>query len=166
MKIIHSSLLLSFFIAMLFSCASRNKSPNMDYSGPPTMIYKLRNPDYYKLIPVELSEDKKTITSYPAISDIYKDGKFAYPVNLTKGYFLDNRGVGANTALLKLNYEEYSKLQPGFTAFDLFTMIQDIHPFVALYNCGNRYRFKNEVEELNQMIKKNNLRECKCLMKP
>jgi len=165
MNTILQSALIFIFISMLFSCACRTKTAELNFSGPPTMIFKLRNPENYQLVPVELSEDKNSILSYPAVSDIYKDGRFTYPSKLKMGYLLDNRGIGTHTALLKINYEEYAKLPSGFTADDLFPLILDTSPFVSLFNCGNRFRFKNEVEELNEMIMKKKLKECKCVVK-
>ena len=140
-----------------------NQSSNtIDYSGPPTLVYKTRK-DYFKNVPVSLSEDKSKIVSYPAISDIYYKGQLAYPTKLEKGFLLDNRGINTNTAFLSLTYEDYSKLKEVPKLTELFAMIIDKEPFTELYNCGNRYNFKDEITELNEIIKSDKLNEYKKL---
>ena len=80
-----------------------------DFSaGPPTIIYKTRA-DYSNNVPIILSEDKTVILSYPAPADLKPDGAFSTPTLLKNGYLLDNRGVNANVAFLKMSYQEYSK---------------------------------------------------------
>lgn len=134
-------------------------------SGPPTIIYKTKK-DYNKFVPVILSEDKSKIVSYPHPSDILVNDKFSYPTQLEKGYLLDNRGINNNVAFLSMTYEEYSKLEKAPLLEELFSMIIDKAPLVEIYNCGNRYTFKNEISvDLNKLIINNELTRCKCLMK-
>lgn len=120
-------------------------------AGPPTIIYKTTK-DYADKIPVTLSEDKSEIVSYPGIKDIYYKGEFAYPTPLNDGYLLDNRGINANTAFLKLTYEEYSKLESTPSKDELFEMIIAPDPITEMYNCGNKFKFKNIEQELNNAI--------------
>ena len=112
-----------------------------------------------------LSADRSKIIAYPSKQDLYKNNAYTYPTELIREYFLDNRGINAQTALLKLNHEMYLKLEDGFSANDLFVQIKDKNPFIELYDCGNRFKFKDEVKEINQMILKNKLKNCKCLIK-
>ncbi|MCX6233157.1 MAG: hypothetical protein NT175_00315 [Bacteroidetes bacterium] len=141
---------------------NQQKSETVDYSGTPTLIYKTKK-DYYNNVPVILSADKSKIVNYPAISDVYFKGVLAYPFQLADGYLLDNRGINENTAFLKYTYEEYSKLKELPKLTDLYSFIIDKEPFVELYNCGNRYRFKDEIAELNEIIKSNKLKDYKRL---
>ena len=69
----------------------------MDFSGPPTTLYKTKA-DYNNKVPVTLSEDKTKIVSYPSPKDVFYNGNFAYPTPLAQGYLLDNRGIGKNVA--------------------------------------------------------------------
>jgi hypothetical protein len=140
----------------------KQKSVAVDYSGPPTLVYKT-NKDYYNNVPVTLSADKSRIVNYPAISDVFYKGVLAYPFRLADGYLLDNRGINENTAFLEYTYEEYSKLKELPELTDLYSFIIDKEPFIELYNCGNRYRFKDEIAELNEIIKSNKLKDYKRL---
>lgn len=127
-------------------------------SGPPTVVYKTKA-DYSQYVPVTLSADKNQIVAYPAITDIYYKGKLAIPVQLTKGYWLDNRGIGPNSAFLEITYEEYRELKEVPRLDDLYKRIKDRDPFTEIYNLGDRNRFKNEVEEINQIINKGGLKK-------
>lgn len=131
-------------------------------AGPPTIIYKTVK-DYSDKVPVTLSEDKSEVVSYPGIKDIYFKGEFAYPTQLNDGYLLDNRGVDVNTAFLKLTYEEYSKLESTPSKEDLFNMIIAPDPISEMYNCGNKFKFKNIEQELNDVIDKKELSNYKKL---
>jgi hypothetical protein len=133
-------------------------------AGPPTIIYKTKK-DYNKFVPVILSEDKSKIVSYPHPTDILVNDKFSYPTQLEKGYLLDNRGINKNAAFLNMTYEEYSKLETAPLLEKLFSMIVDNDPLIEIYNCGNRYTFKNEISDLNKLINNNELMRCKCLTK-
>lgn len=139
----------------LISCKSieKNDKPTgqNSYILKPCIIYKTTK-NYYNNVPVTLSNDKKQIVSYPAISDIYFKEKLAYPYKLNDNYLLDNRGINNNVAFLKLTYEEYSKLKETPTANELYELIIDKNPLEELYNCGARDNFKNEISELNTII--------------
>ena len=146
------------FVCSVTACSSSKKSggeqvvkENVDYTGAPTTIYKTTK-DYSKNVPVTLSDDKSKIVSYPAPSDIYYKGELSYPTELTNGYLLDNRGVSINTAFIKYTYDEYSKLKEVPDLKTLYNLIIDKNPIVEMYNCGNRYRFKDVVPELNSII--------------
>lgn len=136
-------------------------SQTLDFSIQSTLIYKTKN-DYFNNVPVILSEDKAMIISYPAPSDVYYNGKLAYPKRLDNNYLLDNRGINQNVAFLKLTYEEYSKLSKAPSIKEMYEMIIDKDPISELCNCGNRQQFKNEVSEINELVK-NNLVKCQKL---
>ncbi len=154
-------------ITVIF-CFSSNKMSSqttkkqMTFSSPPTIIYKTKN-DYSKFVPVTLSEDKSKIVSYPSPKDIYYNGKLAYPTKLKNGYYLDNRGLNKNSVFLNITYEEYSKYKEAPSLNELYLKVADKNPFIEFYDCGNRYRFKNEIKEINKIIISGKLKECKCL---
>jgi len=143
--------------SILISCMSAKKTetvnpnPKSIIPGPKAIIYQAKK-DYSKLVPVMLSEDKKSIESYPDIKDVFYDGKLAYPTELKNGYFLDNRGIGKNVAFLSLTYDEYSKLPKTPNSDELRQLIVDKDPIKTMYNCGLRSSFGNIAEELNSKI--------------
>lgn len=157
-------------IPVAWSCGTQKKVNNMDskkkiididYStGPPTYVYKTKA-YYNNLVPIILSEDKTKISSFPHPKDIYYNGELAIPTKLENGYLLDNRGISANVAFLNITYEEYSKMEKAPSVDSLFVMIIDNEPLAELYDCGNRYQYKDEVVDLNKMIKKKQLVKCK-----
>ncbi len=120
-------------------------------SGPKAIIYQTKK-DYSKLVPIILSDDKKSIESYPDIKDIYFNGTLAYPTLLHKGYWLDNRGINKNVAFIKLSYEEYSKLQKTPVPEELLIMIVDDQPLVSMYSCGVRSSYEDIEKEMNARI--------------
>ena len=126
-------------------------------SGPPVIVYKTKD-NYNNLVPVILSEDKSEIVSYPHPSDISVGGNFTVPLNLNNGYLLDRRGIGKNTAFLKLSYEEYSKLDSLPALKELYNLIIDKDPFTELCNCGIKTAFTDQTKQLNELIDGNKLR--------
>ncbi|MFZ4547772.1 MAG: hypothetical protein ACOYN4_10070 [Bacteroidales bacterium] len=149
------SLILLF--SLLMSCMSTQKTetannkPKSNIPGPKAIIYQTSK-DYSKLVPVMLTEDKKSIESYPDIKDVFYDGKLAHPVELKNGYFLDNRGIGKNVAFISITYEEYSKLPRTPNSIELWNLIIDKDPIKTMYNCGLRSSFGNIADELNSKI--------------
>ncbi len=137
-------------------CFGSNKTANVPSASPNVIIYKMKA-DYSKNVPVTLSEDKSKVVSYPDPKDVYYNGQLAYPTQLIKGFWLDNRGIGRNSAFIKLTYEEYAKLPTAPTPEELYAMIADKDPFIHIYNLGNRYTYKDAVTEINQIIKKHEL---------
>lgn len=148
---------LTLFSSILISCMSAQKTgtatnkPKSNIPGPKAIIYQTTK-DYSKLVPIMLSDDKKSIESYPDVKDVFYDGKLAYPIELKKDYLLDNRGIGKNVAFLSLTYEEYSKLPKTPNPSELWELIIDKDPIKTMYNCGLRSSFGNIVDELNSRI--------------
>ncbi len=145
------------FSMLLSSCCSTKKAEKeipgqVSFVTSPEIIIYQTTKDYSKLVPVNLSDDKKQIESYPDIKDIFYDGKLAYPVQLHNGYWLDNRGIGRNVAFIKLTYEEYSKLSKTPSAEELMNMIIDDQPLISMYSCGARSSYKEIETELNMKI--------------
>ncbi len=138
-----------------------SKDNSIDYSiGPPTIIYKTKK-DYYDKIPVSMNDEKTKIVSYPDVKDIYYKGELAYPTKLDDGYLLDNRGIGKNTVFLSITYEEYNKLAEVPTIDAMMKLIIDKEPFAEIYDCGNRYQYKDIVTDLNKIISDKQLNKFK-----
>lgn len=147
---------------IVFSCSiskQKNVKQNtgaVSYPSPPAIVYKTRA-DYYQNVPVTLSDDKKRVISYPAQSDIRRNGEFVYPTQLKNGYLLDNRGIGLNTAFLRFTYEDYFNMDNIPTAEGLMNYIIDDSPFTEFYELGKRADYKDIKKELNDLIDKNEL---------
>ena len=142
---------------ILTSCFTAKKAENthpntaVGIPGPKVIIYKTTK-DYSRLVPVLLSDDKKSIVSYPDIKDVYYKGMLAYPTQLNDGFLLDNRGISGNVAFLSLTYDEYSKLTVTPAPGELMKMIIDKQPITIMYNCGLRSSFGEVEKELNMKI--------------
>jgi len=143
-------------------CTTQRPGQRTGNAGPQVLIYKTKA-DYSKNVPVTLSDDKTTIVAYPAPQDIYFNGQLAYPTKLVRGYWLDNRGIGPNTAFLSLTYEEYAKLSQNPNPADLYNMIIDKDPITHLYSLGNRYGFTNVVSQADSIIEHHKLKDYKRL---
>lgn len=128
------------------------------------MIFRLNNPDYARKLFVVLSDDKSRVISYPAPTDLYTNGKISIPTKLTSKYYLDNRGVDKNSVVLNIELEDYAKREKAFSLGEMYSLILDKNPFLELYHCGNRLRFKNELIDLKELIKNGGLKQCQCLI--
>lgn len=148
-----------FMAAFLGSCHFTQKTEKMSDNlksvpGPKAIIYKTTK-DYSLYVPITLSDDKKSIESYPDVKDIYYNGELALPTSLSKGYLLDNRGINKNVAFLRITYAEYAAYKTTPTPGELFLLIQDADPLTEMYSAGNRSKYKDIVAELNNKIDKN-----------
>ncbi len=144
--------------AYLFPAAANAQTRNG--AMPHVVVYKAKS-KYRNLVPVQLSADKKTITSYPAPADVTTGNGYALPVALHKGYFLDKRGVNLNTAFISLTYAQYSKLKDVPAPEELYKMIVDKAPIRELCDCGIKQDGKNTVKQLNDLIDTQQLKK-KC----
>lgn len=120
-------------------------------ASPRAIVYKMKK-DYSQNVPVTLSEDKKTIVSYPHPRDVYTNGKLALPTQLKEGYWLDNRGINGNVAFLSYTYEEYSQLTDVPDLNTLYKKIIDKDPIQEMWVCGHRHNYYDIVSELNELI--------------
>lgn len=128
---------------------------------PHVLVYKAKA-KYRDLVPVQLSSDRKSIVSYPAPSDVTTGSGFLLPVALHNGYWLDKIGVGPNTAYLKYNYKEYSRLKMMPPVEELYKMIVDKAPITEICDCGVRNAKNTSVKYLNSLIDKKLLKKnCK-----
>jgi hypothetical protein len=132
-------------------------------SGPPILVYKTKS-NYNNLVPVILSDDKSKIVSYPHPKDLKIGDRYLLPYLLKNGYMLDNRGIGKNVAFLKLNYEEYARLENAPSLEELYKLIVDKDPLTELCNCGIKTAFTDPVLQINEIIVNNRLRTiCKVI---
>jgi hypothetical protein len=104
---------------------------------PQLIIYRMKH-DYQYMVPVTLNQEKTAIESFPGPGDLYYQGELAIPVELSGGYYLDIKGIGPNTAFLKMSYERYSKWTHTPSAEELYGKILDRDPFLEMYACGVR----------------------------
>lgn len=143
---------------------NRKPAENLDpqsAAGAPVLVYKTRA-DYRNLVPVVLSEDRKSIVSYPHPADVKTANGYQTPTSLHNGYLLDNRGVSKSVAFLKYSYEEYAALSSPPTLPELYAAIKDKTPLTELCDCGSRTAYKNRETEINDLIDKGLLRtKCK-----
>jgi hypothetical protein len=134
------------------------KDVSLGVLAPRLYVYKTKN-DYYSLVPVSLSADKKSIVSYPHPRDLKIDGKFAYPVKLRNGYYLDVKGIDKNVAFLKITYEDYAKLSTPPSIIQLKELILDSDPLLELWDCGIKANDPEEIQKISQWIVSNKLVE-------
>jgi hypothetical protein len=156
-----SRLLLFTLITIILACKTTSNVPVAPSTNitdkitqePTITVYKTKE-NYNNLVPIRLSDDKTQILSYPAPTDLKKDGKFLYPTELEGGLLIDNLGISKNTAFIKLTYEEYAALESTLPLSELFKLIVDKAPFLEMYDCGNKQSFTNLMDQLNEQIKK------------
>jgi len=129
----------------------------VNHNQPHLIVYKTRA-DYNNYVPVILSDDKTEIISYPDPTDVKSGDKLQLPTLLHEGYLLDNRGLGKNVAFVKINYEDYSKLQSVPTLKELYDLIIDKNPLIELYDCGIRTGSIDEINQINKLIDSKKLR--------
>jgi len=130
--------------------------------GPHAIIYQTRV-DYSNLVPINLSDDKKSIESYPDVKDVFYQGNLATPTPLHKGWLLDNRGISKNVAFIKLTYEQYSKLEKTPSVDELTAIIVDKNPVTRMYDLGLRSDFQDIENELNKRIDDGTISDFKIL---
>lgn len=151
---------------LLYSCHHHSPKKHVKFEpsyapGPQTIVYKTKK-DYSKFVTVVLSEDKKTIVSYPDPTDVRNaNGSLRLPTRLIQGYLLDNRGITKDVAFVKLTYSEYSKLSKPPSISELMKLILDNDPITEMYNCGLRSKFRNAKSELNSIIASGQISKCK-----
>ena len=117
-------------------------------------IYKTKG-DYYYLVDIQMSEDKKKITSLiGGLGDtmLIIDSR----VKLINGYIKSRSISGMRTVFLSLTYGEYcKKFNPGPVDDSLYKYILDKDPFTELYLCEDgKYA---DTASLNDIIRKGEL---------
>jgi hypothetical protein len=141
-------------ILLSASCRGSRIMPGRASASEPVVIYKTRN-DYRNLVSVQLSADGKTVTAFPAPSDV----RGQRPVPLADGYLL-KRMVG--DAFLSLSIEDYADHSPRFSAEELLRLIFDRDPYLEKYDCSNCT--PGDTASINNMIRSGRLKECTSLI--
>ncbi len=149
-------------LLLIGSCKMNNKAHKVGPTTPeyipgaPVIVYKAVA-DYSDLVPVLLSDDKTEIVSYPHPQDVKVGKTFLTPTSLNDGYLLDNKGIGENVAFLKWTYKEYAALMLLPSIEELYRSIVDKNPLAEIYQCGYKSDFDNIQQQLNNLIKRNEL---------
>ena len=145
-------LLITGLVILLSACGTSSKMSIPDAKiGPDAIVYKTKA-DYYHFVPIALSEDGKTVLSFPHPKDLLTNGILAVPTRLKKGCLLDNRGIGTRVAFTRYTYPEYAALASAPSVDQLMNSILDANPIKEMYNCGQRSDILS-IGELNSMIK-------------
>lgn len=119
------------------------------------VVFKSKK-DYSNLVPIQLSQDKQTILSYPAKEDLVRTGnKNALP--LEGGFLLDLIGVNQNTVFTNYSIEQFQRVSAP-SIEELKKNIIELDPFVEMYSCDRNY----DKNELNKFIIDNTISN-KCL---
>jgi len=134
-----------FFIPLLF--VSCDRGMEQDFT---TQLYKLKS-NYLPYVQIELSPDKKVITSVSG-------AKESSSLKLIQGYHL-NGTMGVNTAFLSLTYEEYSPKLLGVDS--LYKYIMEADPFIEYYTSENLslWNFEEESGGMDTILINNLIRE-------
>jgi len=119
----------------------------------PVVIYKTRK-DYRNLVTVQLSADGRTITAFPAPSDVAGQK----PIQLENGYLL-KRMVG--DAYLSLTIDEYAGAGHTFSEEDLLQLVIDRDPYLEKYDCSGCSDM--DTASINAIIRADRLNRCKSI---
>lgn len=143
-------------VVALASCKASTTAQHKTAAQPAVLVYKTKA-DYNGLVPVILSDDKSSIISYPAPSDLMTGEQYNKPTMLHDGYLLDNRGISRNSVFLRLTYEEYAVMGSAPSLEEMYLLISDKNPLTELYDCGT----SRKEAELNELIDSKQLKK-KC----
>lgn len=140
------------FILIIISCKTTSDIDysKVDYDGIPTVIYKMKA-DYSNLVPVVLNEAKTEVIAYPGPKDLFnREGELRLPLPLDRGFYMDEIGIGLNTAYISLTIDEYAHMIQAPLRDSLFKLIVDNDPFTKMYDLGHRKQYldKNVVKEI------------------
>ena len=153
------------FVLIFCLCLNANAQPMTGIRPQKHLIVYKTKKDLSACVPVLLSDDKKSVVSFPDPVDIKAAGNNAKPVHLHKGYMLSTYGIGANSAFLKTSFEEYASLPSVPAPNQLLTMIRNKKPFKMLCDCGIAGDAEKNIAELNRWIDDGLLgKKCKSLM--
>lgn len=131
-------------------CATQVNSNDIYNS---VIVYKTKS-DYRNKVPVILSDDKGTIISFPAPSDLMKDSTLRLPTELLNGYVLDNQGINKNSAFTSYTYEEYSGMKFPPDIDELKNRIIDTDPFLEIHDFKSLFEKKDKIEIIKKYITK------------
>lgn len=149
-------------VALGVACCSQKKaeagasipsSPegSVAVTGPHAIVYRTRT-DVGNAVPITLSEDGKSVVSYPHPKDLGAGDDLSVPTSLGKGYLLDNRGIGPNSVFLRWTYAEYAALDKPPTVDELMAAIVHRDPFQEMCDCGVRSIYTDPAKELAAIV--------------
>lgn len=137
-------LISAFFILLVISC-------DKGFDQDKTIHVHKPKQDYSSYVPVEFSQDQKTITSAP--------GRIDSPIKLVQGFFMGNT-MGQNTAYLSITIEEYNSHDPLLPIDSLYKYILETDPFLEYYISEDndlRNDFGVDTLLINNLIRESNL---------
>ena len=124
----------------------------------PVVVYRTKT-DHSDHVPVQLSDDKRSITGYPHPKDV---ASLPRPTDLGNGYWLDNRGIDRNVGFLSMSYSDYTALSAAPSLQQLDSMLIDRDPIQEFHDCGKRSEYKDLVNDLKKLVATDALRSrCK-----
>lgn len=110
----------SFLLALIFigllSCCNKTTSTSVqtapgltgsDVSFLPKAIVYRTTDNCSDLVPVTLTPDGRSILTYPAPTDLTAQSQ---PIQLADGWWLDRRGISADSHFTDYTYQEYRSL--------------------------------------------------------
>ena len=86
---------------------------------PKALVYKTNVPCVDN-VAISLNSDGTGVQSFPAPSDVTAASA---PLQLPDGWLLDRRGIGPNTAFIRLTYAEYAALPSAPSTAELMRMV-------------------------------------------
>ena len=159
--------ILTLIIFGLIGCKSTSNIDysKIDYDGPPTIIYQTKA-DYSALVPITLNAEKTKIVAYPGPKDLFnQEGELRFPLALDEGFYLDEIGIGINSAFISLTINQYAHLMQLPSADSLFKLIVDKDPFKKMYDLGNRKHYIGKNDSIREIVKRGKYKKYKDLMR-
>jgi len=145
-------LIFSAMLLLNLSCGSHISGPSA--ATEPIIVYKTKK-DYRDQVSVQLSADGKTITAYPAPSDVL----LQKPIELADGYLL-KRMIG--DAYLSITIDEYADNSQTYTMEELLALLVDSDPYLEKYDCSGCTAI--DTASINILIRKGELKKCRSLL--
>lgn len=148
-----NKLLFLVYTIIIAGCANQKQiTSDRTMANEPFIVYKTKS-NYNQNVPVILNDTKTVIVSYPAPSDLKLANELRLPTELSKGYLLDNKGIGINVAFTSYTYEEYATLDVAPSIDQLMNRIIDKDPLVELYDCKDHLAIKHDLKKVNKLVK-------------
>lgn len=140
---------------LMFSCAGKRPMVKLADQAP-LYIYKskLSNNTW---VPITLTDDKKSVMSYPHPKDVQRDGELLTPIRLKDGFLLDRQGINKNMVFIHISYADYAKRNGPLPIDSMLMMIVEPDPIIELYQIGYWGDFDDPVKELNRILRKGQL---------
>lgn len=124
---------------------------------PNARIYRMSG-DCPELVPVSVSKDGRTLISYPAPTDLTEGST---PVQLADGWWLDRRGVSADTRFTDYTYAQYRALQQAPSPTELLNRLSADCSVTEIRELPmNLTEALNDTARVNELIRKS-LDDCK-----